>query len=677
MSGPGKDNGRALSLSYVPDDRGRTARLGFLLGLATLLLVGGTAGWAHHRLRREVRRQTADDLKAVLETAVRGASAFLDGAEGLASVVAGTGEVRAAARGEGTFAGALEPLLHDGKVAGYLVVDARGIVIEASAWLPAAGRPAPDGVLPFDPRAAARKLPRAGLPFRDAAGRVRLVVAAAVPESTLVLGLVLDASRLSAPLLAARAGATGETYGVDGAGVMISSSRFPAQLSAVGLLGPGEDDSALRVELRDPGGDLLRGFRSQSVRREQPLTHAAARVSSGLDGLSVEPYRDYRGVDVVGAWTWLAARGFGVITEVDAAEAFQPLDVLQRVFGALIALLALAVAGTAVAILLVARARRRAAHAERDVRRLGEYLIERKLGSGAMGDVYLASHAFLRRPTALKLLRAGDRVALERFEREVQVTASLTHPNTVSIYDYGRSADGTFYYAMEFLDGVDLDRLLRRFGPVSDARAVHILRQIYGALAEAHARGLVHRDIKPANVILCRRGGVPDLVKVVDFGLARVSGSATRGSVVVGTPENMAPELFESAENATPASDLYAVGCVGYALLTGRPVFEGGSLAELCNAHLSRAPVRPTERAGRPVDGLLERLILASLAKDPVRRPRSARDILAMLERSPLSNAWTTVQANAFWDEHGDHIAEDSARAAAADPIGSIAVGPR
>ncbi|HXJ21748.1 MAG TPA: serine/threonine-protein kinase [Polyangia bacterium] len=661
----------------MPDDRGRTARLGFLLGVGTLLLVGGSAAWAQRRLRLEVRRQTADDLRAVLDTAVRGVSAFLDGAEGLASVVAGTREVRAAARGDGTFAGALDPVLHGGQVTGYLVVDARGIVVEASAGLPAAGRPAPDGVLPFDPRAATRKLPATGPPFRDGAGRLRLVVAAAVPQSPLVLGLALDANRLSAPLLAARAGATGETYGVDGAGVMISSSRFPAQLKEVGLLGPGEDDSALRLELRDPGGDLLRGFRSQGVRREQPLTHAAARVSSGLDGLSVEPYRDYRGVDVVGAWTWLPARGFGVITEVDAAEAFQPLDVLERVFGALIALLALAVAGTAAGILSVSRAHRRAVHAERDVRRLGEYVIERKIGSGAMGDVYLASHAFLRRPTALKLLRSGDRVALERFEREVQVTASLTHPNTVAIYDYGRSVDGTFYYAMEFLDGVDLERFLQRFGPISDARAVHILRQIYGALTEAHARNLVHRDIKPANVILCRRGGVPDLVKVVDFGLARVSGSATRGSVVVGTPENMAPELFESAEKATPASDLYAVGCVGYALITGRPVFDGVSLAELCNAHLSRTPVPPSERAGRPVDSLLERLILASLAKDPTRRPRSARDILAMLERSPLANAWTAAQANAFWDERGDHVAPDPEPAGGAEPIGSLAVGPR
>jgi hypothetical protein len=217
MGGPGPEKRRALSLSYVPDDRGRTARLGFLLGVATLLLVGGSAAWAQWRLRLEVRRQTADDLRAVLDTAVRGVSAFLDGAEGLASVVAGTREVGAAARGDGTFANALESVLHGGQVTGYLVVDGRGIVLEASAWLPAAGRPAPDGVLPFDPRAATRKLPGTGPPFRDGAGRLRLVVAAAVPQSSLVLGLVLDANRLSAPLLAARAGATGETYGVDGA----------------------------------------------------------------------------------------------------------------------------------------------------------------------------------------------------------------------------------------------------------------------------------------------------------------------------------------------------------------------------------------------------------------------------------------------------------------------------
>jgi serine/threonine-protein kinase len=294
-----------------------------------------------------------------------------------------------------------------------------------------------------------------------------------------------------------------------------------------------------------------------------------------------------------------------------------------------------------------------------------------------MGDVYLARHAFLRRPTALKLLRAADRVALERFEREVQLTASLTHPNTVAIYDYGRSADGSFYYAMEFLDGIDLDRFIRRFGPVPDARTIHILRQIYGALAEAHGRGLVHRDIKPANLLLCRRGGVPDLIKVVDFGLASLSGRATHGSVVVGTPENMAPELFESAENATALSDLYAVGCVGYALITGRPAFEGSSLAELCNAHLSRTPVPLSERVGRPVDTLLEGLILASLAKDPARRPRSARDILAMLDRSPLATAWTVGEATAFWDEHGTRIAEELAQVGLGQAVAPVSVVPR
>jgi hypothetical protein len=659
-----RDNLRpSLSLSYVSDDRGRTAKLGFVLGLATLLLVGGTAAWAHHRLESEVERQTAADLKAVLDTAVRGVGAFLEGAENVATVVAQSHEVRAAARGEiARFGAALEPFLHDGKLTGYLIADGSGIAVESSAGLPAAGQPVPAGVLPA-------KLPGVGLPFRGADGRVRLIVAASVPDSPRVVGLALQPGGFSAPLLAARAGTTGETYALDATGTMISNSRFPAHLQKAGLLGPDDDDATLRVEIRDPGGDLTAGFRSQTLSREQPLTRSAAHATSGLTGVTVAPYRDYRGVEVVGAWTWLPARGFGVITELDAAEAFEPLVSLEGIFGALLVLLAAAVGGTALAILHVARARRRAASAEREVKRLGEYVVERKLGAGAMGDVYLARHAFLRRPTALKLLRAGegDHLAIERFEREVQVTASLTHPNTVAIYDYGRSQDGAFYYAMEYLEGIDLERFVHRFGPLPDARVIHILRQVYGALTEAHGRGLIHRDIKPANIILCQRGGVPDLVKVLDFGLARglSPGQASRASVVVGTPQNMAPELFEASDRATVLSDIYATACVGYFLLTGRPVFEGTSLAELCNAHLSKTPEPPSARLGTPIDAMLERLLIASLAKEPTRRPRSVREILGMLERSPVATAWTVAHAAAFWAEHGERIA---AAQAAAEP---------
>ena len=505
-----------------------------------------------------------------------------------------------------------------------------------------------------------RGRPTVGLPFRDLEGRVRVLVAAPIRDAPAILGLLLDHRPFTASLLAARAGPTGETYAFDRKGLMISTSRFPQHLRAAGLLGPDEDDSALRVELRDPSGDLTTGYRSEVRRRDQPLTAMAAAATAGHDGFSVVAYRDYRGVPVVGAWRWLHDRDLGVASEIDAAQAFQPMRALERVFAALLALLALAGAGVVTGAAVAERARLRATSSEREARRIGEYLIEQQIGGGAMGDVFLARHALLRRPTAVKVLRA-DRMSAEdisRFEREVQVTATLSHPNTIAIYDYGRTDDGSFYYAMEYLAGIDLDSLVSDFGALPDARVIHLLRQACGALGEGHEAGVVHRDVKLANLYLCARGGIPDVLKVLDFGLVKTEDAArvTRASVIVGTPENMAPELFESAANAAPLTDIYALGCVGYALVTGHRPFEGSSLAELCNAHLGKPVASPSQRANRPVDPTLERVILACLAKRPAERPQSTRAIVALLERSPLARAWTRDDADAFWAAHRDRI---------------------
>jgi hypothetical protein len=631
-----------------------------LVGAGALLLVGATGLWAHHRLKVEVEQRIADDMKAVLDTAVDGVGGFLEGAEHRAALVAADPDVRAAAAG-GAPAAALAPLMRAGKLSGFVVTDARGAVVEASDGLAARGQLLPAEILPAA-TAAHQGSPRAGLPFRAADGRVRLLVAAPLPGGARVLGLGLEEAAFSAPLLAARAGRTGETYAFDAGGRMISSSRFPQHLRRAGLIGPDEDDSSLRIEIRDPGGDTTGDYRSEARRSAQPLTVGAAGAIAGRPGVAVAPYRDYRGVPVVGAWTWIAPRGFGVLTEVDAAEAFQPLGALERIFGALLAVIALCGAGAVAGAFVAGRARRRAARAEQQARQLGEYVLERRLGGGAMGEVYLARHALLRRPTALKLLRAydSDRIAIERFEREVKVTALLTHPNTIAIYDYGTSEGGSFYYAMEYLEGIDLERFVARFGACPDARVVHFLRQICGSLAEAHEQGLVHRDVKPANLFLCRRGGVPDLVKVLDFGLVKIADaeSVTRTGVVIGTPENMAPELFESADRASPSSDIYALGCVGYYLLTGSRVFEGSSLAELCNAHLSRDPMAPSQRLGRPVDATLERVVMACLAKDPARRPASARAILELFDRSPIARAWSSADAAAFWARNAERIVD-------------------
>jgi eukaryotic-like serine/threonine-protein kinase len=291
------------------------------------------------------------------------------------------------------------------------------------------------------------------------------------------------------------------------------------------------------------------------------------------------------------------------------------------------------------------------------VRRLGQYALEEKIGEGGMGVVYRASHAMLRRPTAIKLLppdRAGD-ANLVRFEREVQLTAQLSHPNTVAIYDYGRTPEGVFYYAMEYLDGVNLEELVRRGGPVPAGRVIAILAQVCGALTEAHGRGLVHRDIKPANVILTERGGEPDVAKVVDFGLVKplASNSAAMtmsvSNVLTGTPLYMPPEAMNAPEVADPRSDLYALGAVGYFLLTGHPPFEGATVFEVIGHHLHTTPAPPSTRTPNAVPPDLEAVILQCLRKRPDDRPRDARTLRQALERCTMTPRWTVEEAAAWW----------------------------
>jgi eukaryotic-like serine/threonine-protein kinase len=267
---------------------------------------------------------------------------------------------------------------------------------------------------------------------------------------------------------------------------------------------------------------------------------------------------------------------------------------------------------------------------------LGQYVVHEKIGEGGMGSVYRASHAMLKRPTAIKVIppdRAGE-TATARFEREAMVTSRLTHPNNVGIYDFGRTRGGVFYYAMELLDGEDLGRLVEREGPQPVERTRHILRQIAAALGEAHEAGLVHRDVKPANVMLCTRGGLKDFVKVLDFGLVKdVATSSdlkiTSERTIAGTPLYLAPESIRSPETVGPAADVYAVGCVAYFLLTGRTPFEGNNLVEVCTAHLHHVPEPPSVHAPR-VPPELDALILRCLGKEPEARP-TTRELEAAL----------------------------------------------
>lgn len=312
--------------------------------------------------------------------------------------------------------------------------------------------------------------------------------------------------------------------------------------------------------------------------------------------------------------------------------------------------------------------------AVRDVRRLGQYTLEEKLGEGGMGVVYRASHGMLRRPTAIKLLRPerAGADALRRFEREVQRTAMLTHPNTVTVFDYGRTTEGVFYYAMELLEGATLHEIVEVDGPQPAERVVHLLEQAAGSLAEAHDAGLIHRDIKPGNILVVDRGGIADLVKVVDFGLVKdvrgdpaAQATVTVDGAITGTPLYMAPEAITAPDAVDARTDIYALGAVGYWLLTGTHVFRGNTVMEVIAHHLHSTPDRPSARLNVQVDSDLEKVLLSCLAKRPEDRPASAHVLLDQLRACRAARRWTNVKASQWWSAHRHRL--HSAGPAAAD----------
>lgn len=291
--------------------------------------------------------------------------------------------------------------------------------------------------------------------------------------------------------------------------------------------------------------------------------------------------------------------------------------------------------------------------------KLGPFEVLYKIGDGGNGTVYRAKHALLKRPTAIKVMLpqyASSESTKQRFINEVQMTSSLAHPNTVAVFDFGQTPEGTLYYAMEHLNGVTLEDLVRISGPQPLSRVLGILYQICGSLMEAHAQGLIHRDIKPTNIMLCEHGGLCDVAKVLDFGLVKDvqqdTPDLTQENAIVGTPFYLAPELIADATAFSPASDLYALGGVAYYLLTGHNVFEGGSAMEICAMHLQDEPVPPSQRTSREIPSDLEAVVMACLAKQPEDRPQNAPELSEMLAQCDGFGTWTQKQAKSWWDNN-------------------------
>ena len=330
----------------------------------------------------------------------------------------------------------------------------------------------------------------------------------------------------------------------------------------------------------------------------------------------------------------------------------------------------------------------------KSLRDIGSYELVEPIGAGGMGEVWRAKHRLLARPAAIKLIRSDvlgtsqrTRDAIvRRFEREAKDTAMLGSTHTIDVYDFGVTEEGDFYYVMELLDGISLDRFVQLYGPMEPARVVYLLQQACHSLGEAHMRGLVHRDVKPANIFLCRLGPDDDFVKVLDFGLVKhfqgpAGAMLTTEGMTAGTPAYMAPEVALGRTDIDGRADIYALGCVAYYLLTGEPVFSADSDVATALAHVKDMPVPPSVRSEFNIPPALEAAILDSLAKEPAARPASAEVFSERVAAAVTQDAWTAKSARAWWELHRMDMmrpaAEDAAPAAGVGPTDAPAKGRR
>lgn len=669
-----------------------------LLVAVTLAVIGGLGSWTYQGVRRSLQEIRASELTTVLDAEVKGLEVWSEEKKREAERWAQDPRVRqsitelVAISREGPQAGErlwrspararlfeiLAPVMQDTGSVTVNVIDRSGVVVAtrfreyAGVRVPAATLAHLEEIFQGHTRFVRplREEARIGAGPLPLFPRPVLWVEAPVRndrgEIMAALGFARFADEEFTNILkVARPGKTGEVYAFDESGLMLSESRFNDELKRVGLLPDSpEARSALTVQVRDPGGDLTAGHVPDLEPAARPLTRLAALAvasrfksdsSASQRGVLVEPYRNYRGVEVIGAWKWLPEYDMGVAVEVGAHEAFAPLTYLNIMFGTLFGLFTLSVLAALGSSFLVERLRRQVGEA----RQLGPYKLEREIGEGGMSRVYLATHALLKRPTAVKILKpavATDEM-IARFEREVRLASQLSHPNTIEIYDYGRSPEGVFFYAMEYLNGVTLEALVGCDGAIPAPRAIHILRQLCGSLREAHAKGLVHRDVKPQNIMLCERGGEFDVVKVLDFGLVKDLDKPDPRDItqflrILGTPLYMAPERIRHPASADPRSDVYSVGAVAFHLLTGRRLFEAETDLDLTHQVLNAPPRRPSECAPGEIPEELDNLVLRCLAKDPAARPQRMEELLMVLYVLSAWHPWTQSAAAEWWQRY-------------------------
>ena len=660
-----------------------------------VLILAGLGYWTYTGVKRSLQEVRSASLRAVLESKVDALRTWSDARRSEAErwgsdpgVVDAVRRLetlaRAGARREALwaspararFVAALEPFFADRDAVAANAVDRDGVIIATRTEPHIGTRVGPTmladlasvfngGVRFISPRPESQRIPEItksaydrpivwfAAPVRGADGRV---------IAALELGLYADTrfAGLFGLGWLTESQSTVEGYAFDDNALLLTKARWFPQLRDAGLLPPGATTAAFGVRLHDPGYELGPGAPRPTDFESRPFTPLVERAiasrtqtdASAHEGVLLEPYRNYVGLDVIGAWRWLPEYGIGIAVEVSRDEAYAPIRYLTVAFQAVFAMLVIAVAAALGSTFSVARLRR-------EERQLGVYRLEGKIDEGGMATVHRAVHALLKRPTALKILKphlATDEL-IARFEREVQLASRLEHPATIEIFDYGRTRDGTFFYAMEYIDGITLARLVEKDGPQAVPRVAHVLKQVCESLREAHAKGLVHRDIKPANVMVCERGGESDVVKVLDFGLVKDMHATevrdiTQYARLLGTPAYMAPERIRNPAEAAPAVDIYAVGALAYYLLTGKRVFEAPNELELARQVLEVEAPRASGATRQPIPKALDDLIARCLAKDPAARPERVDDLIAVFAGLLRAHPWTQEAAARWWHDY-------------------------
>ncbi len=665
------------------------------------LLLIALGYWSYHGLRDAIAETQAAGLEALLGTAVRGLEVWVDEhrttvarqaadpawgdrARMLAARVQERGDPAAACSGRlaDEAARALVAQRDLRGIAAALIVDRGGVVLAADRPENCGRRIRAEGFR----RRLDRALDGSAQFVRPAAESEVAVAAAGVPARpvawflapigpgagavALALADFTD-GEFAAVFTAARPGTSTEVYAFGEDGGIVTPVRRVAELIAAGALPEATHERAVFVvAARDPGppADPGRGAIDPAARppTEAALRSLAARgrpAESDRRGTVLSPYRNYHGVEVIGAWRWLPAYDLGVVAEISAEEAFAPLRYLLVSFAVIGGLTVLMLGAALYSTVSLTRLQRQFGR----LQRLGAYTLERQISEGGMATIYLARHALLKRPTAIKVLKkqvATDEF-IHRFEREVQLASQLLHPNTVEVYDFGRTREGQPYYVMEYLDGVTLAELVAHSGPVPPGRAIHVQRQVAAALREAHKRGMVHRDVKPENVMLCRRGE-DDVVKLLDFGLVKnlervETRDITKQIRILGTPRYMAPERLVNPTDVDARSDIYALGAVGYYLVTGKPIFDGADNLEISNQVLHVPAPRASAAGVAGIPEALDALFAACLEKDRARRPQNADAVIEALDRISTRLAWTQADAAAWWASYREAKANGAA----------------